>query len=112
MRAPFDAVVLEWCRGERDSRLAPVTPPDEMPGVDALLQSGDLTDAAANQERGRRLWSIRNGLLQCIPPNTEWYDVRHLTDANLGELRVIYRCQWDDPRHRNELLRVAALKPE
>ena len=109
----LDAVVLEWCRAERDSRLSKDISPVEMPAVDELLRSGDLTDAVANQERFRRLWGSRSGLLQHIPRDTEWHDVRHLRDDDLGELRVIYNNSWDDlASHRNELLRVAALKPE
>jgi hypothetical protein len=110
-RVPLDEVVLEWCRAERDSRLVNDIPPPEMPAVDELLRSGNVGDPAANGERLRRLWGNRGALLQHIPYDTEWYDVRHLTDAELDELRVIYRCQWDDPRHRNELGRVAELKP-
>jgi hypothetical protein len=112
-RVSLNEVVLEWCRAERDTRLAQHTPSLEMPAVDELLRSGDLADDAANQERFRRLWGIRGGLLQYIPHDTEWYHVRHLTDDDLGELRVIYNNAWDDlASHHNELLRVAALKPE
>jgi hypothetical protein len=106
-------MVLEWCRSERDTRLVKEVPPHEMPAVDELLRSGDLADPSANTKRLEWLWRIRGGLLQRIPRDTEWHDVRQLTDAELDELRVIYRCAWDDLRsHRNELLQVATLKKE
>jgi hypothetical protein len=96
-RVSFDEVVLEWCRAERDTRLVKSIPANEMPAVDHLLQTGDVLDQAANKERHRWLWNIRGGLLQQIPPDTEWYDVQYLTERELDELRVIFRCQWDDP---------------
>jgi hypothetical protein len=106
-------VILEWCRAERDSRLVGTILSYEMPAFDELLRSGDVGDPAANQERYRRLWNSRGPILEEIPQDTEWYDVTHLTDAELCELRVIYHCDWDDlETHRNELRRVAALKPE
>jgi hypothetical protein len=110
---PFDEVVLEWCRAERDSRLLNAIPPHEMPAVDGLLKSGDTADLTANRERFRRLWDIRGGLLMHIPADTIWFNVEHLADAELDELRVIYHCQWDNvASHRNELRRVATLMPE
>jgi hypothetical protein len=75
-----------------------------MPAVDELLRSEDTHDPVANWAR----WLL---LLLHIPPDTEWYEVQNLTDAELDELRVIYRCGWDNPSHRNELRRVAALMP-
>jgi hypothetical protein len=112
-RVSLDGVVLEWCRAERDSRLVDTILSHEMPAFDELLRSGDIGDPAANRERLRRLWNCRSPMLEEIPQDTEWYDVRHLTDTELDELRVIYHCAWDDlETHRNELRRVAALKPE
>jgi hypothetical protein len=110
----FDEVVLEWCRAEKDTRLVNRIALSEIPGVDELLRSGDITDSRANEERYRRLLRIRGPLLRHIPRGTEWFSVKSLTDGELDELRVIFNCPpWSDPQsHSNELRRVATLNPE
>src|SRR5262249_19706612 len=66
--------------------------------------------AVENHVRLRLLCLIRRHLICEIPPDTEWYEVRNLTDNELPELRIIGRCglDWAD---NNELLKVREKRP-
>jgi hypothetical protein len=80
----------------------------------ALIDHPNIVDPSQNHARLRYLASIRRQLLGEIPPDTRWYKVWTLIDAELPEIYVIGRCGFDDPygRDRNELQRVASRRPE
>jgi hypothetical protein len=88
------AVVAEFLRSERDKVLA--LPPAELP-PDALprIDQPNIVDPSENHTRLRCLALIRRWLLGEIPPDTRWYKVYTLTDAELPELYVIGRCGFE-----------------
>src|SRR5262249_29418329 len=66
----------------------------------------DAPDRAApeqNRLRMRMLYYMRRHLVGEIPPDTEWHEVLWLTDEHVDDLRVIGRCEWDNPLDRNQL---------
>ena len=106
-RVTVHETVAEFLRGERH-RFVDAASPAEM----VLIDSPNLDDPQANHMRLRYLHLSRCHLIGEIPPDTRWYEVRHLTDKELSELHVIARCGWDDPSDKNELLRVASRRPK
>ena len=59
------------------------------------------------------LYEYRRPFFGEFPPDTVWYEVENLTDAELSQLCVVGRCGWDDAAHdQNELLQVAWRRPE
>jgi hypothetical protein len=74
-----------------------------------LLDNADLQDPEQNHKRLRILCLIRSKYIAEFPPDTKWYAVHYLTDADLANLHVVGRVGWDDPAHKNELFKVAAL---
>jgi hypothetical protein len=102
-RVPVHHMVAAFHRSEQH-RIAGARPPE--------LARPDLEDPQQNHQRLRYLLLIRRLLIGEIPPDTDWYEVDNLTDADLPRLHVIARCGWDDPRDRNELHQVAARRPE
>jgi hypothetical protein len=52
----------------------------------------------------------RNVFVVEIPPDTEWFEVRYLTDDDLGELRAVNFGDWTVPEERNELSKIAMRK--
>lgn len=116
-RVSIHHVVLAWLRAERDTRLVSLIAgnlPQILlnPGLDALLNKADLNDLVQNHARLRMLYLYRNVFVVEIPPDTEWYELRNLTDAEIDELYVINLPEWNDPGDRNELRKVAARKPQ
>jgi hypothetical protein len=101
-------VVSEFLRAERHN-YAHIDP-----ALLALIDQPDLAKPQENHHRLRLLYCRRANLLGEIPPDTEWYKVENLTDAELDELYAIARCGWDDPAgaDKNELRRVARRRPE
>lgn len=80
--------------------------------VSQLLDNPDLNNAEENRARLRILYlSGRYVFVLEIPPDTEWYDVRNLTDADLSELHTVNFGDWSNPADRNDLRTVAARKP-
>jgi hypothetical protein len=107
-------VVLAWLRAERHSRLAAALlrfpAPVWQPGLTNLLDQADLNDPEQNRARLRLLYVIRNIYVLEIPPDTEWYEVASLTDADLAELHAVNHQTWTDANDRNELQSVAMRK--
>jgi hypothetical protein len=81
-------VVAEFLRSERHKLMAPT---DELP----LIDQPNISDPSENHARLRCLACIRRQLLGEIPPDTRWYKVFTLTDAELIELYVIGRCGFE-----------------
>lgn len=77
------------------------------PALMAKIDSPVTSNSSDNHLRLRLLYWRRLHLMAEIPPDTKWYEVRRLTDAELSELRVIGRCGWDSPHDQNELEKVA-----
>jgi len=107
-RVAVHAVVAEFLRSERHKLAA------SPPGALALIDQPNIADPSENHARLRYLAWIRRQLLGEIPPDTRWYKVCSLTDAELPELYVIGRCGFDDPygRDQNDLQSVALRRPE
>lgn len=76
-----------------------------------LIDSANLADSAENERRRQLLYGFRAPLLQRVPSDTVWYEVRYLEAGHLGELLAIGRCGWDDAADHNELLKVATRRP-
>ena len=76
-----------------------------------LLGMPNFASPLENHMRLRLLCLLKGPLLAELPPDTEWYEVRHLTDNELSELNVIAQIRWDHPDHKNELANVAKRTP-
>jgi hypothetical protein len=115
-RVSMHHAVLAWLRAERDTNVSRVLAqfPVQVwgPGLTELLDHANLGEAEENRARLRLIYMIRNVFVLEIPPDTEWYEVRTLTDADLDELHVVNYAHWNDPADKNELLKVAARKPQ
>jgi hypothetical protein len=107
-------LALVWLRAERDSnlagRLALMPSLVWSHGINDLLDEPDLDNPDRNRARWRLFMVIRNIFYAEIPPDTEWYEVRSLTDDELQELRAVNFKGWTDPADKNELDKVAARK--
>ena|SRR5712691_10722761 len=106
-RVTVHEVVAEFLRSERHKFMQSISSAEM-----ALIDSPNARDPQANHARLRYLYCIRAQLIGEIPPDTQWYEVRNLTDEELSELHVIARCGWDSPSDKNELLRVASRLPK
>jgi len=98
-------VVAAWLRAERAEVNKRVTV-----SVTRLLDQPDFNDPSENRERLRLLYRIRNLFVLEIPPDTAWFEVDSLTDAELPELYAINHHNWTDAADRNELAKVAVRK--
>jgi hypothetical protein len=112
---PVHRVILAWLRAERRTyvaaRLAAFPQAVWMPGVAKLLDQADLESADENRARLRLLYLIRNIFFTEIPLDTQWYEVEYLTDSELSnEVHAVSHADWNDPRDRNELPKLAARK--
>lgn len=103
------AVVLAFLRAEWDKPL-PGAFPLRMIGDRGIIDKADLEDATENNIRSSLLWSIRAGLLQGVPTDTRWFDVRHLREQHFHQVRAINYRDWTSPADCNELENVAARK--
>jgi hypothetical protein len=102
-------VVLAWLRAERETRLAGLLGHlPEWPAITQLLLQPDLNNSEQNRQRLRVLYLVRNIFVGEIPADTEWYEVRNLTDDDLSHLYVVNYHEWKDKGDRNELDKVAA----
>jgi len=84
-------VVSEFLRGERNSYL------DVYPSWLPIIDNPDLNDSLENHKR-LRLFYIKRGIFMVeIPPDTKWYEVQSLTDAEVDELYLSARHNqtWD-----------------
>src|SRR5579871_2188623 len=77
-----------------------------------LVSQPNLNDDAENHLRACLISAVRGPLLQQLPQDTQWFEVKWLRHEHLDELRVVGRCGWDDVNDENELLKVAARKPQ
>jgi hypothetical protein len=114
-RVSMHHAVLAWLGAERSTNVAAVL--SQFPtmlwalGLSQLLDHADLNSAEENRARLRIMYLIRNVFVLEIPPDTEWYEVRTLTDAELSELHTVNHAGWNNAADRNELRNVAARKP-
>jgi hypothetical protein len=105
-RVTVHTIVAEFLRSERHKLRQ--LPPAEL----TLIDQPNMNDPSENHARLRYLAEIRRQLIGEIPPDTQWYKVISLTDAELLELHIIGRCGWDNLSDQNQLLSVAARSPE
>jgi hypothetical protein len=102
----YDAMVLAFLKGEWNRwRLA-----DR--GDVRLITEPDLTDDAQNLARRSLLKAVRRLVLQHIPSDTRWFEVRHLSGCHFWQLHNIHRSDWSQHSDTNELLKIARVRPE
>lgn len=104
------AVILAFLRAEWDKPL-PGAFPRRLIGDRGIIDNADLRDAVQNNLRSLLLWSTRAGLLQWIPADTSWFEVRYLREQHFHQVRAINFSDWTSAADSNELLKVAARKP-
>jgi hypothetical protein len=105
-RISVHEMVLEWLRADRDTNVAPLL--TAVPEMVKLLDEPNLSDNVENLERLRVLYmSGRWIFLFEIPPDTEWYEVEHITDEVLNELYTVNYADWNHADGTNELAKVA-----
>ncbi len=114
-RVSIHQIVLAWLRAERNTRVAnwlASLPSDNKweARLSSLLDQANINDAEENRARLRLLYLIRSPFVVEIPPDTKWYEVRNLTDGELGQLHVVNYGDWKSPGDKNELAKVAARK--
>ena len=105
------AVVLAFLRAEWDKPL-PGSFPLSMLGDRRVIDDADLGNAVQNNLRSSLLWFTRGGLLQWIPMDTRWFEVRSLCFRHFHQVRAINCPPWTSAADSNELLKVAARQPE
>jgi hypothetical protein len=114
-RVSMHHAVLAWLRAERGTNVALAL--GQFPemlwasGLSQLLDHPDLNNPEENRARLRIMYVIRNVFVLEIPPDTEWFEVRNLNDAELSELHTVNHAGWNDLADQNELRKVAARKP-
>src|ERR1700693_2482404 len=97
-RVSIHRVVLAYLMAERTTYVAQVE--GDTPhlvsslNIERLLDSPDLNDPEQNNYRLRLLYVIRSRFIREIPPDTQWYKVRTLTDDDLLELYVVAHDAW------------------
>jgi|GEM_PF-2862495 hypothetical protein len=107
-------VVAEFLRSERYK-----FPETSLPELMSLTETPDIKNAHHNHRRLRLLYILRRHIFGEIPPDTQWYEVRNLTDRELDDLHVIARIGWDwrpnpdnqHPEDKNEVRKVAKRRP-
>jgi hypothetical protein len=106
VNAPYLAFLkAEWYRWEEKGFFTVANRP--------LVTHPNIHDETENKSRSELLWKVRGGLLERVPSDTEWFEVKFLRREHLSQLRVIGRCGWDDPTRKdsNEIFKVVARKP-
>jgi hypothetical protein len=83
-------VVSEWLRAERESF-------SFYPPWVPFIDNPDLNDPLQNHKRLRLLYLKRGNFMVEIPPDTTWWNVRSLSENELGQLHVSARHnpKWD-----------------
>jgi hypothetical protein len=99
-------VVLEFLRCER--KTTKFRGPQDW---QAVIDNPNLSDQLENQKRMRLLYILRAKFMIEVPPDTTWWEVRSLTENELGGLYVSAKHNqvWDRPG--NQLQQVAASIP-
>lgn len=93
--------VLDFLRAERHKYQA--IPAD----LQNLIDRPDLANPVHNHTRLRLLYATRRGLFGEVPPDTAWFEIDGVTQADLDNVHVIARAGWEDPSDKNEVLNVA-----
>lgn len=100
--ASLHEVVLAWLQAERHEVARRV-----QGSWAPLLDVPDLSDAGHNRERLRMMYAIRSAFFLEIPPDTQWYRVENLTDAELSELSLVNHATVTDNANTCDLLKAA-----
>jgi hypothetical protein len=105
---PVHEVVAEWLLGERQTNFAFIPPGSQ------FIDAPNIKDPQENHTRLRLLYHARSHFFGDIPPDTEWFEVKNLTDNELDELHVVGRiARWlAADKDKNELRLVAKRCPE
>jgi hypothetical protein len=92
-RVSMHHVVLAWLRAERGTNVALALSrfPETLwaSGLSQLLDHPNFNNPEENRARLRIMYVIRNVFMLEIPPDTEWFEVRNLNDAELSELHAV-----------------------
>lgn len=105
------AVVLAFLQAEWDKPLLGAFPL-RMLGDRRIIDDADIENAVQNNLRTSLLWLRRAALLQWIPTDTQWFEVRFLRAQHFHQIRAINCPEWRSPEDSNELLKVAIRKPD
>ena len=103
----YDHVVLAFLRAEWEK-----FPAELKARMGSLVTSPSLSVSNENSLRMCLLNKLREPLLQRIPDDTNWFEVKYLRRPQLHELRVINHSDWNSTSDSNELPRVAVRRPE
>jgi hypothetical protein len=98
-------VIAEFLVSERETRFTWI------PRGTPFIDSPDVNDPKENHTRLRLLYYVRAKFFAEIPPDTQWYEVMHLTDNELDELHVVAHVDPWMAADKNELREVAARCP-
>ncbi len=101
-------MVAEFLLGERQEKFAFI------PRGTQFIDAPNVKDPLENHTRLRLLYFRRAHFFGEVPPDTQWYEVKNLTDNELDELRVVAHVSpWrTSGADKNELRRVADRCPE
>lgn len=102
-----ERVVLAFLRAEWDK-----WPLLMMLGDRGIVDNPDLKDPVQNNTRASLLWHVRAPLLELIPADTCWFEVKNFSRAHCWQLHAINFPDWNSPDDMNELEKVAIRKPE
>jgi hypothetical protein len=104
-------VVLAWLRAEHDTAIKEkLSATSDWPLIEQMLLHPDLQSGRENRRRLRLLYAYRDMFVGEIPPDTQWHEVRNLTDENLEEIHAVNFHEWTHSTHNNELRKVAAIR--
>jgi hypothetical protein len=103
----FSAVVLAFLKAEWNK-----WPLLAEHGDRRLITEPDITDARQNDARLSLLRQVRRRLLDHVPANTQWFEVRHLEVRHFWALRNIHQFEWSRFSGTNELLDMVRVRPE
>jgi hypothetical protein len=104
-------VVSEFLLNERQTNFADI-PQDLIPWGMAVIDAPNLNNPQENHMRLRAFYNRRAPFFVEIPTDTQWYEVRNLTDNELDDLHVVAHPAFTSTADRNELRQVAARLPE
>jgi hypothetical protein len=99
-------VVAEFLLSERQTNF------DFIPQGTSYIDAPNVNDPGENHERLRVFYSKRAIFFLEIPPDTQWFEVKNLTDNELDELHVVAHRPFMSATDKNELRRVAARLPK
>jgi hypothetical protein len=69
--------------------------------------SADVSSLIENNLRAQMIWTVRSGIFQWIPADTQWFRLQHARRQHVPQLRAINHADWTSSQDMNELEKVA-----